>query len=84
MLTQYRIGIGIGTPARLIDLLESQALKTTNLRRIVIDGSYLDQKKRSIFDMRELFVRLLELLSLPQLKERYETGDEQSLDILVF
>ena len=76
-----RIGIGVGTPARIQDLIKAEALKTSNLKRIVIDGSHIDQKKRSIFDMKEIFVPLLDLLSRKKLKGKYEDG---TLQILVF
>lgn len=76
-----RIGIGVGTPARIQDLVKAEALKTSNLKRIVIDGSYIDQKKRSIFDMKEIFVPLLDFLCHETLKKRYEEG---TLRVLVF
>src|SRR5271163_2706933 len=75
------IGIGVGTPARVQDLINTEALKTSNLKRIIIDGSYIDQKKRSIFDMKEIFVPLLDFLSRKKLKKRYEDG---TLQVLVF
>jgi protein CMS1 len=76
-----RIGIGVGTPARISDLVKAEALKTTNLKRIVIDGSHVDQKKRSIFDMKEVFVPLLGFLSCKKLNKGYEDG---VLQVLVF
>jgi protein CMS1 len=78
---RHRIGIGVGTPARIQDLIKAEALKTSYLNRIVIDGSYVDQKKRSIFDMKEIFVPLLEFISHKTLKKRYEDG---TLQVLVF
>lgn len=75
------IGIGVGTPARVQDLINTEALKTRNLKRIIIDGSYIDQKRRSIFDMKEIFVPLLDFLSRKKLKKRYEDG---TLQVLVF
>ena len=38
-------------------------LKTEKLERIVIDGSHIDQKKRGIFDMKEVYAPLLKLLT---------------------
>jgi hypothetical protein len=61
-LTEPRIDFGVGTPERLSALLDEDALSTANLRRIVIDVSYIDQKKRGILDMRELHEALLKLL----------------------
>lgn len=63
LLTIGRIGIGIGTPQRIVGLLECKALKSRALKRIVIDGSHLDQKKRAIFDMKELLGPLVKLSS---------------------
>jgi protein CMS1 len=76
-----RIGIGVGTPARIQDLIKAEALKTTNLKRVVIDASYVDQKERSIFDMKEIFVPLLDFLSCKKLNKGYEDG---TLQVLVF
>ena len=83
LLTRARIGIGIGTPARVKDLLEAKVLKTGNLKKIVIDGSYIDQKKRTIFDMKDLFQPLLELLRSPEIAQRYGTN-ENSIEIMVY
>lgn len=82
-LTVPRIGIGIGTPQRLVDLLEKDVLRTSNLKQIVVDGSHLDQKKRSIFDMKELLIPLVELLSKKAIKDRLEE-EEKAAKVLVF
>ncbi|EED13915.1 conserved hypothetical protein [Talaromyces stipitatus ATCC 10500] len=82
-LERSRVSIGVGTPQRIIDLLESGTLKTANLERIVIDGSHIDQKKRSIFDMKEVYAPLLKLLAREELKERYGAKDKD-LKILVY
>jgi protein CMS1 len=74
-LTISSIGIGIGTPQRLLDLLEKDAMKTRDLKRIVIDGSHLDQKKRSIFDMKELLEPLLKLLSTHTISDTIQADD---------
>jgi protein CMS1 len=50
----------------------------------VIDASHIDQKKRGIFDMKEVFFPLLQLLSRPEFKDRYSTKDTSGLQILVF
>ncbi|KAL8733614.1 MAG: hypothetical protein Q9166_002023 [cf. Caloplaca sp. 2 TL-2023] len=42
-----------------------------NLERIIIDCSYLDQKQRSIFDMKETQQPLMRLLNKEDLKARY-------------
>jgi protein CMS1 len=80
---ESRIGIGIGTPQRLLDLIESDVMKAKNLKQIVIDGSHCDQKKRSIFDMKELLDPLIKLLRSKPIKERLES-EQAATDVLVF
>ncbi|KAK2808161.1 hypothetical protein FQN50_004902 [Emmonsiellopsis sp. PD_5] len=83
MVERTRIGIGIGTPARLNDLASSGSLNLSSLKRIVIDGSYVDQKKRGIFDMKEIHFPLLQFLNRADLRDRYTSGDDR-VQILVF
>lgn len=52
----------MGTPDRLIALLDQNALSTANLKRVVVDVSYIDSKKRGILDMKDLFEPLMRLL----------------------
>ena len=51
--------------------------------RIVIDGSHIDQKKRGIFDMKEVYAPLLKLLTREEFRERYGSKDKD-LKILVY
>ena len=68
---------GVGTPDRLSALLEDGALSTANLKRVVIDVSYIDQKKRGILDMKDLHEPLIKLLLRKDfLGEDKEGGDE--------
>ncbi|KAL1963737.1 hypothetical protein VTN77DRAFT_7803 [Rasamsonia byssochlamydoides] len=83
-LQRTRVNIGVGTPMRLIDLIESGALKTQELERIVIDGSHIDVKKRGIFDMKEMHFPLLQLLTRPEFRERYGVTKGKGLKVLVF
>ena len=78
-----RIGIAVGTPQRLLDLLEKDVLKTSGLKRILIDGSHVDQKKRSIFDMKELSEPLIKLLSSRPVKDKFDAEESQTR-VLVF
>ncbi|KAI4248429.1 MAG: hypothetical protein L6R40_000988 [Gallowayella cf. fulva] len=66
-----RINIGVGTPSRIIDLLTERALNFDHLERVIIDCSFLDQKKRNIFDMRETQQPLMHLLNRPELRSHY-------------
>lgn len=83
VLTLPRIGIGVGTPQRLVDLLEDGVMKINALKRIVIDGSHLDSKNRSIFDMKELLDPMIKLLSRRSLKDMLNS-EEVLAKVLVF
>ncbi|KAJ5624586.1 DNA/RNA helicase DEAD/DEAH box type N-terminal [Penicillium lagena] len=80
-LQRAQMGIGVGTPTRVSDLIESGTLKVNELQRIVIDGSYIDQKQRGIFDMKDTHLPLLRLLTRSELRERY---GKTKLQIVVF
>ncbi|KAL1972286.1 hypothetical protein VTN31DRAFT_7505 [Thermomyces dupontii] len=83
-LGRTRVNIGVGTPQRISDLLDSGSLKIDALERIVIDGSHIDQKKRGIFDMKETFFPLLQLLNRPEFRDRYGRPEGQGLHVLVY
>ncbi|KAF2021600.1 hypothetical protein BU24DRAFT_404601 [Aaosphaeria arxii CBS 175.79] len=80
-LNKSKIDFGVGTPERLSALLEQKALSTANLKRIVVDVSYIDQKKRGILDMKELQEPLIQLLVRQELRS-VDNVDEGGL--LVF
>ncbi|KAJ5639716.1 Protein CMS1 [Penicillium longicatenatum] len=82
-LQRAQMGIGIGTPTRVSDLVESGDLKLNELQRIVIDGSHIDQKQRGIFDMKDTHFPLLKLLTRPELRERY-AAKKNKTQILIF
>ncbi|KAE8342899.1 hypothetical protein BDV24DRAFT_162074 [Aspergillus arachidicola] len=82
-LERSRIAIGGGTPARISDLIDTGSLKLGELQRIVIDGSYVDQKQRGIFDMKETHLPLLKLLTRSEFRERYG-AEEKRIQILIF
>ncbi|KAG6038536.1 csm1-like protein [Claviceps citrina] len=75
-------GIGVGTPARLIELIECGALSLDHLQRLVVDASHVDQKKRGIMDMKDTMMPLAQFLTRPEFKERY--GDETKPLALLF
>ncbi|KAL2166583.1 hypothetical protein VTG60DRAFT_2478 [Thermothelomyces hinnuleus] len=84
-LQKSRTGIAVGTPQRLIDLIENGALSIKDLKRIVVDASHIDQKKRGIADMRETMLPLAKLLCRKDLKERYEDDDtSKHIDLLFY
>jgi protein CMS1 len=76
----FRIDFGVGTPERLSALLDQNALSTANLERVVIDCSYIDQKKRGILDMKELHEPLIRLL----LRKEFVGDGEDGNELFVF
>ncbi|KAF2265399.1 hypothetical protein CC78DRAFT_493591 [Lojkania enalia] len=81
LLKKNKVDFGVGTPERLSALLDQGVLSTANLRRIVIDVSYIDQKKRGILDMKELHESLIKLL----LRKEFMGDDKQGgNNLLVF
>ena len=105
LVKKSRINIGVGTPQRIIDLLDngrfllpwasvrmiwwwlliliSGALSSSQLERVIVDASHIDQKKRGILDMKETQAPLVELLTRNELKERYVSGDSR-IELLFF
>ncbi|KAF2838998.1 hypothetical protein M501DRAFT_1003532 [Patellaria atrata CBS 101060] len=78
-----KTNIGVGTPQRISELLDDGALKADELRTIIIDASYIDQKKRGILDMRETLIPLVELLSKPLVRDRFG-ADEKKIDLVFY
>lgn len=78
-LSKTKAGIVVATPARLKDLLTQEAIKVTDLKAVVLDVSYLDEKQRGLIDMSEVFKPLLDVLSHQSIKERLEQGETKLL-----
>ncbi|KPI40530.1 Protein cms1 [Cyphellophora attinorum] len=74
-LAKTKVGIAVGTPARLYDLVEQGGLKIDELKTVVVDGSYLDEKRRGIWDMGDVFGALMRLLHHERVKGRLESED---------
>ncbi|KAF5026208.1 hypothetical protein F66182_1705 [Fusarium sp. NRRL 66182] len=81
-LQNHKTGIGVGTPARLTELIDNGTLSLDNLKRVVVDASHIDQKKRGVMDMRETMMPLARFLSRKEFKDRY--GDEEKPLALLF
>jgi len=61
----------------LASLLEDGALSTANLKQVVVDVSYIDQKKRGILDMKELHEALIKLMLRKELVgEDKDSGED--------
>lgn len=83
LILLYRYSVGVGTPQRINDLLEDGALSSKHLKRIIIDASYIDQKKRGILDMKETQIPLVKLLTRADLRERYEV-EKDALQLIFY
>lgn len=59
------------------------ALSIEYLKRIVVDASHIDQKKRGIMDMKDTMMPLARWLTRAEFKERY-AAEEKPLDLLFF
>lgn len=59
------------------------ALSLDKLERLVIDCSHVDLKGRSIFDMRETQLPLVQVLTRDELKSRYRSSGDK-VDLLCF
>lgn len=102
-LQNHKTGICVGTPARLMDLIDNGkfnhnpntcfpqgslcltrlgALCLDHLKRLVVDASHIDQKKRGVLDMKDTMMPLARFLSRKEFKDRY--GDEKKPLALLF
>ena len=65
------------------NLCQPGALSVENLKRIVVDASHIDQKKRGVMDMKETMVPLVKWLARKEFKERY-TEEKNPVDLLFY
>lgn len=68
MCNTMKMDIGVGTPHRISELLTHGALSSANLESIIVDMSHIDQKKRGILDMKDLYTALVDLLVRDEFK----------------
>ncbi|KAG5513339.1 hypothetical protein PMAC_001402 [Pneumocystis sp. 'macacae'] len=74
-LSRTRLTIAVGTPGRIFDLVDSEALKVDFLKWIVLDTTYVDVKKRRFWDMPECWKTLIKLITSDPLKTRLKEGN---------
>lgn len=53
------------------------------LQRIVVDASYIDQKKRGVMDMKDTMMPLAKWLTRNELKEKY-VDEKKHLELLFY
>ena len=100
-LKNARTGIAVGTPVRLMDLLDNGialfpgsvqycnltelvgALSVSHLKRVVVDASHIDQKKRGVMDSKDTMIPLARWLSRTEFKERY-TDPDSTIELLFY
>ncbi|CAE6366748.1 unnamed protein product [Rhizoctonia solani] len=75
-LAKTRVGVAVGTPARINQLLaEPDALSVKALSHIVLDLTHVDAKQRSLLDIPETRVDTFQgVLGLPRIRERLLNG----------
>lgn len=69
-LNSHACPLAVGTPQRLKDLLSVEALLVDDLRAIILDTSWVDQKKRTLLDGPETREALFSLLSTRGIQQR--------------
>ncbi|CCJ30865.1 unnamed protein product [Pneumocystis jirovecii] len=73
-LSRTRLTIAVGTPGRIFDLVDNEALKVDFLKWIVLDTTYIDVKKRRFWDMPECWKMLIKLITNDPLKAMLKEG----------
>ncbi|KAJ6444037.1 DNA/RNA helicase, DEAD/DEAH box type [Purpureocillium lavendulum] len=82
-LQNRKSGIGVGTPARLMELIDNGSLVLDKLHRIIVDASHVDQKKRGVLDMKDTMMPLARFLVRDEFKERY-VDEKKPLSLLFY
>ncbi|KAF7845791.1 hypothetical protein BT93_L0645 [Corymbia citriodora subsp. variegata] len=83
-LEKTRVGIGVGTAGRIEELIVGKdgkkgVLKLEALKRVILDVSYLDEKKRGLIEDIPAFKALVTLLNVEELKLRFAKGETKIL-----
>lgn len=59
------------------------ALSSAALKRIVIDASHVDQKRRGILEMKDTLGPLIKLLNMSLLKERF-VAEKETIELVFY
>jgi protein CMS1 len=54
-----------------------------SLKRIVVDASHIDQKKRGVMDMKETMMPLASWLARKEFKDKY-TAEESPVELMFY
>ncbi|KAI9348594.1 U3-containing 90S pre-ribosomal complex subunit-domain containing protein [Obelidium mucronatum] len=60
----HQFPVSVGTANRMVKLIEADAISPTKLGFVILDGTSLDKKERSLFSIPELKTDLISLLKL--------------------
>ena len=58
-----------------MDVMILGALSVEHLKRIVVDASHIDQKKRGVMDSKDTMIPLARWLTRKEFKDRYTNPD---------
>jgi protein CMS1 len=65
------------------DLFDAGALSVMDMKRLVVDASYIDQKKRGVLDMKDTMLPLARLLVRQEFRDRYG-AEEKGIDLMLY
>ncbi|KAL2076510.1 hypothetical protein ACEWY4_027890 [Coilia grayii] len=74
LLNKIVAHIGVGTPARIAELIQKDGLSLEALKYVVLDWNWRDQKSRRMVDIPEVKPEMLKMLETGIL-QRCRNGD---------
>lgn len=76
---KQRMGFGVGTPGRVVELLKQGCLKTEALRWVVLDLSAKDTKGMGMLEVKEIMKAVVEVMGVEGVRERIKGGETRVL-----
>ena len=70
------VSLWLGLQRHFASLTMQGALSVKHLKRIVVDASHTDQKKRGVLDMPDTHLPLVRMLLRPELTARYNSASD--------
>lgn len=71
-LKEHQTAIAVATPQRAQKLIESDALNLKYLSLVILDGSTIDSKQRTMFEIPEIKIQLFDLLCMDVIRDRFK------------